>query len=74
MVCALATPANEPKPESEMTVVAVRIPEAIFVANLEKRNIRGIESDGMILAADDNEGKVIFLTTENDIDVGSKIK
>ena len=48
--------------------------KAIFVANLEKRNIRGIESDGMILAADDNQGKVIFLTTESDIDTGSKIR
>ena len=48
--------------------------KAIFIANLEKRNIRGIESDGMILAADNNEGKVIFLIPESDIETGSKIR
>lgn len=48
--------------------------KAIFVANLEKRNIRGIESNGMILAADNSEGKVIFLTPESDIEQGSKIR
>ena len=48
--------------------------KAIFVANLEKRNIRGIESDGMILAADNNQGKVIFLTPEKDIESGSKVR
>lgn len=48
--------------------------KAIFVANLEPRNIRGLESDGMILAADNKKGKVIFLTVEKDIEAGSKIK
>ncbi len=47
--------------------------KAIFIANLESRNIRGLESNGMILAAD-NKDKVVFLTTEKDIDIGSKIK
>lgn len=48
--------------------------KAVFVANLEPTNLRGIESDGMILAADNNQGKVIFLVTEKDIEVGSKIR
>ena len=48
--------------------------KAIFITNLEKRNIRGIESNGMILAADNSKGKVIFLIPEKDIDVGSKIR
>ncbi len=47
--------------------------KCIFIANLEPRIIRGLESNGMILAAD-NEGKVIFLTTEKDIESGSKIR
>ncbi len=56
-----------------------KIPElinkkAIFVANLEPRNIRGLESNGMILAADNGKGKVIFLIPEKEIEEGSKIR
>ena len=46
--------------------------KAIFVANLEPKEVRGIESNGMILAASSDE-KVIFLTTESDIEQGAKI-
>lgn len=48
--------------------------KAIFVANLEKRNIRSIESNGMILAADNNQGKVIFLTTKIESENGLKLE
>ena len=48
--------------------------KAIFIANLEPRDIRGLESNGMILAADNTKGKVIFLTVEKDIEAGSKIR
>src|SRR3989338_4933458 len=48
--------------------------KAIFIANLEPRDIRGLESNGMILAADNSKGKVIFLTVEKDIEAGSKIR
>lgn len=48
--------------------------KAIFVANLEPAIIRGIKSNGMILAVDDNKGSVIILTTESDIETGSKVK
>src|SRR3989338_8009381 len=40
--------------------------KAIFIANLEPATIRGIESNGMILAADNEKGKVIFLMPEKD--------
>lgn len=48
--------------------------QAIFVANLEPVNLRGVESNGMILAAS-NEGKakVFFLKPEKPIEPGSKI-
>lgn len=49
--------------------------KAIFVANLAPVKLRGVESNGMILAAasgDDSE--VVILTTEKDIKEGSKIK
>ena len=47
--------------------------KAVFVANLEPATIRGVESNGMILAAG-NEEKVLFITPEKDIEIGSKIR
>ena len=44
--------------------------KAIFIANLEPRDIRGLESNGMILAADNTKGKVIFLTVDKEIEAG----
>ncbi len=48
--------------------------KAIFVSNLEKKELRGVESNGMILAAvsEDNK-KIVILTPEKDIDAGTKI-
>ena len=48
--------------------------KAIFITNLEPATIRGEISNGMILAADNSKGKVIFLTTESEIEQGSKIR
>ena len=46
---------------------------SVFV-NLEPKKLRGIESQGMILAAcTENESKVILVTPEKDIEVGSRI-
>lgn len=42
----------------------------IIVANLEPKKIRGVESQGMLLATED----MILLTTEEDSKNGSKIK
>ena len=46
----------------------------VFVANLEPRKLRGVMSEGMILAADDGEGRVRVLTTEGDILSGSRVR
>lgn len=46
----------------------------VFVANLEPRKLRGVMSEGMILAADDGEGGVKVLTTEGDILSGSRVR
>ena len=46
----------------------------VFVANLEPRKLRGVMSEGMILAADDGEGGVKALTTEGDILSGSRVR
>ena len=44
------------------------------LANLAPRKIKGIESKGMILLAEDQEGKLIFVNNEEDISLGSIIK
>ena len=44
----------------------------VVLTNLEKKRLMGIESQGMLLAAD-NEGIPILLTIDNDAPVGSKI-
>jgi len=47
----------------------------IVFVNLAPRKLRGIESQGMILAAcTENESKVILISPEKDIVVGSRIK
>jgi len=45
-----------------------------ILANLESRKIRGIESQGMILLAENTGGKLVFISPEEDIDNGSEVK
>ena len=45
----------------------------VIVANLEPRQLMGIESQGMILAAKDSEGRPILLKPEQDVPAGSSI-
>jgi methionyl-tRNA synthetase/methionyl-tRNA synthetase C-terminal region/beta chain len=55
-------------------------PEAIIgkqisiVANLEPRKIKGIESKGMILMAEDKNGKLVMVAPVNKVSNGSMIK
>ncbi|MBE3086811.1 MAG: methionine--tRNA ligase subunit beta, partial [Bacteroidetes bacterium] len=55
-------------------------PEAIIgkqisiVANLEPRKIKGIESKGMILMAEDKDGKLVMVTPADKVSNGSMIK
>ena len=46
----------------------------VFVANLKPRKLRGIMSEGMMLAAEDESGNVTLLTTDRAIDSGSGIR
>ncbi|NOY61322.1 MAG: methionine--tRNA ligase [Calditrichaeota bacterium] len=46
----------------------------IIVANLEPAKIRGIESNGMLLAAEDDDGHLSTLTVADDIRTGAKIR
>ena len=45
-----------------------------IVANLEPRKIKGIESKGMILMAEDRDGKLVMVSPENKVSNGSMIK
>ena len=47
--------------------------QAVFVVNLEPREIRGEKSEAMILAADEERKKVVFITPEKNIKNGSQI-
>jgi methionyl-tRNA synthetase len=46
--------------------------QVVVVANLEPAKLRGMESQGMLLAASDND-RVIILTTEKPVTAGSKV-
>jgi methionyl-tRNA synthetase len=45
-----------------------------IVANLEPRKIKGIESKGMILMAEDKDGKLVIVTSAEKVSNGSAIK
>jgi methionine--tRNA ligase beta chain len=46
--------------------------QVVIVANLETAKLRGLESQGMLLAASD-AGRVIILNPENPVQAGSKV-
>ena len=48
--------------------------QVCFIANLPPRTMRGIVSEGMILSAEDNEGKLSLLTVAPQAKPGSEIK
>ena len=45
-----------------------------ILVNLAPRTIRGIESKGMVLLAEDNSEKLVFISPEDDIDNGAEVK
>jgi len=47
--------------------------QVVVVANLAPRKMRGIESNGMILLAEDAAGKLHFVTPENAINAGAGV-
>jgi methionine--tRNA ligase beta chain len=46
----------------------------VFVLNLQRRKMMGVESQCMVLAAEDSEGHVILVAPERDIAAGSRIR
>jgi methionyl-tRNA synthetase len=47
--------------------------KCVFLLNLQRRTLAGLESQCMILAAEDAEGNVVILQPEKDIVEGSRI-
>jgi methionyl-tRNA synthetase len=46
----------------------------VVVTNLQPAKLMGVESQGMLLAASDAEGKLAILTTDKEIKEGSRVK
>lgn len=48
--------------------------QVCFVANLAPRKLKGIESQGMILSAEDADGKLVVVEPEQHVKPGSEVK
>jgi methionine--tRNA ligase beta chain len=47
--------------------------KCVFILNLQRRKLMGVESQCMIFAAEDDEGNVVIVQPEKDIAEGSKV-
>jgi methionine--tRNA ligase beta chain len=57
-------------PEPELLVGKMML----FVINLEPRKIRGLESNGMLMAVDGLDGAPVFLVPEKDVLPGTTVR
>lgn len=48
--------------------------QVLYIVNLEPRIIRGVESNGMLMAVDGINGQPIFLTPDEAVNSGSKVR
>jgi methionyl-tRNA synthetase len=48
--------------------------QVVFVANLDPRTMMGLESQGMVLAAQDAEGKPVVITPLAPVPPGSRLR
>ena len=48
--------------------------KVVLVANLKPAKLRGIESQGMILAADDGKGNLALVVPDRDLAPGSEVR
>lgn len=46
----------------------------VFITNLRTRKIMGLESQGMMLAAEDSEGNLSTLAPQREIEKGSRVR
>lgn len=48
--------------------------QIVVIANLEPATLRGVESQGMLLAASDSEGRLAIVTPEKPVAPGAQVK
>ncbi len=48
--------------------------QVLYIVNLEPRMIKGIESQGMLMAVDGLDGQPVFLVPEKKVEAGSKVR
>jgi methionyl-tRNA synthetase len=48
--------------------------QLLYILNLEPRTIKGVESNGMLLAVDGAEGQPVFLVPEVEVNSGSSVR
>ena len=48
--------------------------KVVLLANLKPRKLRGVVSEGMILAAEDDEGRLALLTPAGEVKAGAKVR
>lgn len=48
--------------------------QVLYIVNLEPRMIKGIESNGMLMAVDGIDGKPVFLTPEVKVSSGAQVR
>ena len=73
---------GEEKPRQILSAIREWYPEPqslvgksmLFVINLEPRTIRGLESNGMLMAVDGMDGKPVFLVPEVEVNPGSTVR
>jgi len=46
----------------------------VVVTNLQPARLMGVESQGMLLAASDEDGRLSIITTEREVKTGSRVK
>lgn len=78
----LSVDLGEESPRQIVSGIATYFPDlndlvgkkCMFVANLEPRTIRGLESNGMILAVSTDEGKFSLLSPNDEMPVGTRAR
>ena len=73
---------GEPTPRQIISGISLYFPDCsvlvgkkcMFVANLEPRTIKGLESNGMILAVATDDARFSLLEPNNEIPVGTRAK
>jgi methionyl-tRNA synthetase len=48
--------------------------QIVVVANLQPATLRGVESEGMLLAASDSEGRLAIIVPEKPVAAGAQVK